>query len=92
MHGCQMKCNNFAGGYNCSCNQGYYLTSNGRDCSGNTISVKHRFSQTRPFQHAIEKCFRALHIRSVLHSAIASAAQYFPLMETDFLKPRRVGH
>ena len=33
-HGCQMKCNNNIGSYTCSCDKGYYLTSNGRDCSG----------------------------------------------------------
>ena len=35
VHGCQMKCNNFLGGYNCSCNRGFNLTSNGKNCSGN---------------------------------------------------------
>ena len=34
VHGCQMKCNNNIGSYSCSCYEGYYLTSNGRDCSG----------------------------------------------------------
>jgi hypothetical protein len=37
-HGCQMKCNNLPGGYSCSCYNGYYITSNGRECSGNKIN------------------------------------------------------
>ena len=29
-----MKCNNNIGSYSCSCDEGFYLTSNGKDCSG----------------------------------------------------------
>ena len=37
VHGCQAKCNNNIGSYSCSCDKGYYLTSNGKDCSGKKI-------------------------------------------------------
>ena len=31
---CSQVCHNFAGGYNCSCNNGYKLISDGRTCEG----------------------------------------------------------
>lgn len=33
---CDQLCNNYPGGYNCSCNPGYTLDIDGRSCNGNT--------------------------------------------------------
>ena len=33
-HSCSHHCNNLPGGYNCYCNDGYYLLSNGNECQG----------------------------------------------------------
>ena len=32
--GCAQNCHNTAGSYNCSCNNGYYLAGNGKNCNG----------------------------------------------------------
>ena len=32
--GCQQRCNNTIGTYFCSCNDGYFLTVDGRNCEG----------------------------------------------------------
>ena len=34
IHGCQGTCNNLNGSYKCSCPNGHYFASNGRDCTG----------------------------------------------------------
>ena len=33
-HGCQQKCNNYHGGFYCSCNLGYELNKDNKTCSG----------------------------------------------------------
>ena len=33
-HGCQHLCNNTDGSFNCYCNAGYLLDSNGTNCTG----------------------------------------------------------
>ncbi len=37
-HDCEQVCVNEAGSYSCSCNEGYSLDGNGRNCSGKTIA------------------------------------------------------
>ena len=32
--GCTQNCHNTGGSYNCSCNNGYYLAGNGKNCNG----------------------------------------------------------
>jgi hypothetical protein len=38
-HGCEMKCENYPGGYNCSCDEGFYLATDGEKCSGMNYDV-----------------------------------------------------
>ena len=33
-HGCEETCENFGGGFFCSCQAGLRLTANGKDCEG----------------------------------------------------------
>lgn len=39
--GCDQLCNNFPGGYNCSCLQGYTLQSDKKSCQGTYTSVEY---------------------------------------------------
>ena len=34
---CEQRCDNTAGGYNCSCNPGYSLDDNNQTCSGSLL-------------------------------------------------------
>ena len=38
-HNCEQNCTNTVGSYNCSCNTGYSLDSNGRNCTGISLYV-----------------------------------------------------
>ena len=38
-HGCQHKCVNTFGSYQCQCNQGYELESDGRSCAGKSYAM-----------------------------------------------------
>ena len=41
--GCDHMCNNYDGGFNCSCDNGYDLSKNGKDCIGKKCFVIHYF-------------------------------------------------
>ena len=43
-HNCQQRCNNTVGSYDCSCNSGYSLSSNGRTCNGQSSQVIHNIA------------------------------------------------
>ena len=38
-HRCTQNCHNYLGYYTCSCNAGYYLSSDGRHCDGRTRNI-----------------------------------------------------
>ena len=42
-HGCAETCENFGGGYFCSCQAGLRLAANGKDCEGIELSNFKRF-------------------------------------------------
>ena len=37
--GCAQNCHNNAGSYYCSCNDGYYLAGNGKNCNGELVCI-----------------------------------------------------
>ena len=38
-HNCQQLCNNTVGSYACSCNSGYRIASNSRNCIGQLLNM-----------------------------------------------------
>lgn len=38
-HSCNQTCQNTAGSYQCTCNSGYVLSSNGRSCNGKRYNI-----------------------------------------------------
>lgn len=47
---CSDICINVPGGYNCDCNNGYYLMSNGKDCEG-TYACTYSYVRCHEISH-----------------------------------------
>ena len=40
LHGCQHNCNNYKGGYFCSCRAGYRLKGDNKTCTGMFLNIR----------------------------------------------------